>query len=246
MIRLKLSLCLVAGALVASSLACSLGTLLVRAPTPTRQPTKTPRPTFTFTPNWTPTRMPTATVTPTPLPPTITPTPPPTVTPAKRAKATPTEPPAAEEEDSPTPRPAKPKPTAEPTATPTAQYPFSVTPYTFNTGSAVETRVTGYVIEVYDASTGQFQDLEGYQFVLVDPQGNQHLSNTSGGRNHTTGEGLGDDRWFNAEAKISPYMSGHYKAWLVKDGTQQSPAIEFDMASQPNQYVHLDFFKQHQ
>jgi hypothetical protein len=243
--RLKSPGYLLAVVLLVSGLACSLGTLLVRVPTPTRQPTKTPRPTFTFTPNWTPTRMPTATDTLTPLPPTATPIPPPTAKPAKPAKAAAT-PDTPVPGDTPTRRPAKPKPTAEPTATPTPQYSFTVTPYTFNTGSAVETRVTGYVIEVFDASTGQFQDLSGYQFVLVDPQGSQHLSNMSGGRNHTTGEGLGDDRWFNTEAKISPYTSGHYRAWLVKDGVQQSPAIEFDLASQPNQYVHLDFFRQHQ
>ncbi len=243
--RLRVPGYLLAALLLVGGLSCSLGTLLVQAPTPTRLSTKTPRPTFTFTPNWTPTRMPTATVTPTVPPPTATPVPPPTATPGKKEKAPPT-PAPAEEEDSPTPRPAKPKPTAEPTATPAQQYAFTVTPYKFDTGSAVETRVTEYVIEVFDASTGQFEDLLGYQFELVDPSGTEHLSNMSGGRNHTTGEGLGDDRWFNAEAKIAPYMPGHYKAWLVKDGVQQSPVIEFDLAAQPYQYIHLDFFKPHQ
>jgi len=227
--------------LVVVSLACSVGELLVRSPKPTREPTRTPRPTFTKTPFLTPTPFPTLTPTFTPVEPTATDTPvPPT--------APPSEAPAPEDTPTPRPRPTKPPATptpAEPTETPAPQYPFTVTPYTFNTGSAVETRVTAYVVEIFDASSGQFQDLYGYQFVLVDPQGVEHMSNVSGGKNHTTGEGLGDDRWMNMEAKIAPYTPGHYKAWLVLDGVQQSPVIEFDLAAQPFQYVHLDFFKQH-
>ncbi len=224
------------------SMSCSVGTLLVRAPTPTLQPTKTPRPTFTFTPDWTPTLLPTFTPTLSPVPPTDTPTPavPPTNTPG--AVPTDTPPPA----DTPVPA-APPPPTdtptpAEPTATPLPEFPFTVTPYIFNTGSALETRITAYVIEVFDASVGHFQDLHEYQVKLIDPMGSEHLSNLSGGRNHTTGEGLGDDRWFNAEVKISPYTPGRYRAWLVKGGVQLSPEIEFELATQPAQYVHLDFF----
>jgi hypothetical protein len=220
-----------------SSLGCSVGALLVRAPTPTMQPTKTPRPTFTFTPDWTPTRMPTMTPTTTP---TETPTPVPTDTPVAPTE-TPTDTPEPEEppppEDTPTP--------SEPTATPTPQYRFTVTPYIFNTASALETRVTAYVVEIFDASTGHFKDMYDYQVKLIDPMGGEHMSNMSGGRNHTTGPGLGDDRWFNTEVKFSPYTPGHYKAWLVKDGEQQSPAIEFDMSATPTQYVHLDFFLNH-
>jgi hypothetical protein len=233
-------------AVLMGSMSCSVGTLLVRAPTPTLQPTKTPRPTFTFTPDWTPTLLPTFTPTLSPVPPADTPTPeaPPTNTPEAAATDTPSPP-----TDTPVPA-APPPPTdiptpAEPTATPPPEYAFAVTSYSFNTGSALETRITAYVIEVFDASVGHFQDLHEYQVKLIDPMGGEHLSNMSGGRNHTTGEGLGDDRWFNAEVKISSYTPGRYRAWLVKDGVQMSPEIEFELATQPAQYVHLDFFLEH-
>ena len=223
------------------SLGCSVGTLLVRAPTPTRVPTKTPRATYTYTPNWTPTRMPTMTLTPT-VPPTKTPLP----------TNTPELPTTAPEPTVPEPiAPAEPPPPADtatpeaPTATPTPQFVFTVTPFTFDTQGAVETRVTAFIVEVFDASVGSFQDLYDYQVKMIDPSGGEHDSNMSGGKNHTIGEGLGNDRWFNAEVKFSPYTPGHYKAWLLKDGVQQSPAIEFDMSPSPTQYVHLDIFKNH-
>ena len=225
------------------SLGCSVGTLLVRAPTPTRVPTKTPRATYTYTPNWTPTRMPTMTPTPT-LPPTGTPLP----TNMPELPTTAPEPTTAMPEAI---EPAEPPPPADtatpeaPTATPTPQFVFTVTPFTFDTQGAVETRVTAFIVEVFDASTGSFQDLYDYQVKLIDPTGGEHQSNMSGGKNHTIGEGLGNDRWFNSEVKFSPYTPGHYKAWLVKDGVQQSPAIEFDMSPSPTQYVHLDIFKNH-
>jgi hypothetical protein len=55
------------------------------------------------------------------------------------------------------------------------------------------------------------------------------MSNLSGGKNHTLGEGLGGDHWFNVEVKFSPYTPGPYKAHVVKDGTQQSPEVEFTL-----------------
>lgn len=221
------------------SLGCSVGTLIVRAPTPTRQPTRTPRPTFTFTPNWTPTRVPTLTPTPTQTP-TETPIPTETVTPTPVPEEVfeppePAEPPPPQ--DTPTPEP--------PTATPTPPYPFATEVFVFDTQGALETRVTAYVVEVFDASTGHFKDLWDYQIVLIDPMGGEHLSNMSGGKNHTVGPGLGNDRWFNTEVKFSPYTPGHYKAWLVKDGVQQSPVVEFDMSPSPTQYVHIDFLLKH-
>jgi hypothetical protein len=106
----------------------------------------------------------------------------------------------------------------------------------------VETRVTAYVVKEIDFSVGSYETLTGYQVVLVDPSGQEHLSNMSGGRNHSTGEGLGDDHWFNTEVKVSPYTSGTYRVRLVKDGVQQSPETEFIMAASPYQYVHLDIF----
>lgn len=222
------------------SLGCSVGTLLVRVPTPTPLPTKTPRSTFTFTPNWTPTPSPTSTSTPTPIPPTATPTP--AVTPTPTA-APATDTPVPRPTHTPVPQPPTATPTpAPPTATPTPQYPFTVTPYIHNTGPALETRVTAHVARIINASTGDVPDLYGYQVVLVDSQGREHLSNMSGGRNHSTGAGLGDDHWFNTEVKIAPYTPGAYRAWLVKDDVQQSPEIEFTVAASPFQYVHLDFY----
>jgi hypothetical protein len=117
--------------------------------------------------------------------------------------------------------------------------------FVFNTGGALETRVTALVIEVFDASVGYYKDLYDYQVKLIDPMGGEHMSNMSGGKNHTTGPGLGDDRWFNCEVKFSPYTPGHYKAWLVKDGVQLSPVVEFDMSASPTQYVHIDFRLDH-
>jgi hypothetical protein len=134
-------------------------------------------------------------------------------------------------------------PPPPPTDTPAPQYPFTITPYIHNTGSALETRITAHVVKEIDFSIGSFESLVGYQFVVVDPLGREQLSNMSGGKNHSTGEGLGDDHWFNAEAKISPYTPGAYRAWLVKDGVQQSPEVEFTLASTPFQYVHLDIFQ---
>ena len=161
-------------ALLMGSLSCSVGTLLVRAPTPTLQPTKTPRPTFTFTPNWTPTLLPTFTPTLSPVPPADTPTPevPPTNTPGAVATDTPSPP-----TDTPVPA-APPPPTdtptpAEPTATPLPEYPFEVVPYTYNMESALENRVTAHVVIEGTGggfAVGDFDTAEGYQIKLVDPQ----------------------------------------------------------------------------
>jgi hypothetical protein len=98
------------------------------------------------------------------------------------------------------------------------------------------------VVREIDFSVGSYETLTGYQVVLVDPLGQEHLSGLSGGRNHSTGEGLGDDHWFNTEVKVAPYTPGTYRTWLVKDGVQQSSEIEFTLAASPYQYVHLDIF----
>ncbi len=226
------------------SFGCSVGRLLVKAPTPTVEPTKTPRPTFTFTPYLTPTPLPTATFTSTPIPPTETLTPTPTQTPEpataepEAPTATPPPPP-----NTPVPRPPTDTPTPElPTATPTPEYPFTIIPFIHDTGSALETRVTAHVVKEIDFSTGSYDTLTGYQVVLLDPLGQEHQSGPSGGRNHSTGEGLGDDHWFNTEVKVAPYTAGTYRAWLVKDGVQQSSEVEFTLTAAPFQYVHLDMF----
>lgn len=231
---------------LAGSLSCSVGRLLVQMPTATPAPTKTPRPTFTFTPYLTPTLLPTSTPTSTPVPPTETLTPTPTQTPeaATDVPELPTAPPPPPPTNTPLPQAAPtdtPTPEA-PTATPTPQFPFTITPYIHNTGSAIETRVTAHVVKEIDFSTGSYDTLVGYQVVLVDPTGQERLSNMSGGRNHSTGEGLGDDHWFNTEVKVAPYTPGTYRAYLVKDGVRQSSEMEFSLAASPFQYVHLDIF----
>jgi hypothetical protein len=214
------------------SLGCSVGTLLVRVPTLTPRPTRTPRPTFTFTPNWTPTPSPSPTATATPVPPTVTPTPAATQTPtpvpptATRVRPLTDTPAPAAPADTPTPVP----PTAPP-ATPTPQYAFALRESAVENigGVALETRVTAWIIIVRNESTGAFDCGDSYQIALVDPLGKEHLSNLSGGRNHTIGEGLGGDHWFNAEVKFSPYTPGPYKARIVKDGVQQSAEVEFTL-----------------
>jgi hypothetical protein len=223
---------------------CSVGRLLVRVPTPTAEPTKTPRPTFTFTPNWTPTPTPTPTFTLTPVPPTDTPTPEatPTLEEATAEAELPTDTPPPPPTNTPVPQPPPNTPTPEPpTATPTPQYPFTITPYIHDSGLALETRVTAHVVKEQDFSTGAYESLVGYQVVLIDPIGGEHLSNMSGGKNHSTGAGLGDDHWFNTEVKVAPYTPGTYRVWLVKDGVQQSPEFEFTLSASP-QYIHLDIF----
>lgn len=231
--------------LVLASISCSVGTLLVRAPTPTLQATRTPRPTFTFTPDWTPTSTPTQTFTPSPVPPTPTQTPEATPTPEVPPTDVPTDTPVPPPTNTPgPPPPPTDTPVPEgPTATPVPEYPYTVTPHIHDTGSEVETRVTAFVTEIEDASKGIHHHQIGYQIMLIDPTGAEHLSGLSGGINESTGGG--DNHLFNVEVKVSPYMAGHYRAWLVFNGVQQSPEIEFDMAGQPYQYVHLDFFLYH-
>ncbi len=229
---------------LAASLGCSVGRLLVQVPTPTIEPTKTPRPTFTFTPNWTPTLLPTPTATLTHVPPTETVTSEAAPTPQATATSAPPTATSRPPTNTAVPQPPTDTPTPEPpTATPTPQYPFTFKSIaTHDTGSNVETRITAHVIEVFDESTGRYNDLFDYQVVLIDPLGGEHLSNLSGGKNHSTGEGLGDDHWFNTEVKVAPYTPGTYRAWLVKGGLQQSPEVEFTLAASPYQYVHLDFW----
>jgi hypothetical protein len=214
-----------------ASLGCSVGTLLVRVPTLTPRPTRTPRPTFTFTPNWTPTPSPSPTATVTPVPPSVTFTPAATQTPTPAPTATrtrrPTNTPAPEAPaDTPTPAP----PTAPP-ATPTPQYAFVLKESSVENigGTALETRVTAWVIILKNESTGDYACGDSYQIALVDPSGREHLSNLSGGQNHTIGAGLGGDHWFNVEVKFSPYTPGPYKAHVVRDGVQQSPEVEFTL-----------------
>ncbi|MFQ5614183.1 MAG: hypothetical protein ACE5H9_18835, partial [Anaerolineae bacterium] len=228
-------------------LGCSVGTLLVRVPTPTATPTKTPRSTFTPTPNWSPTPpLPTDTPTFTPEPPTPTATPPPgtpTSEPTLEASPTGTPPPPT---DTPVPAPVVPTdtPTPEPpTATPTPAYPFTATPYTHDTGSPSFTRITAWAAEIINQSAGEFKSMAGYQLKVIGP-GGEHLSEVSGpGFADSTTPGTGDNHRMNMKVELPPYTPGTYRAFLVLGDQQVSPEVEINFAAAPLQYVHIDFFQ---
>lgn len=226
------------------SLGCSIGALLVQAPTPTAPARKTPMPTFTLTPYFTPTNTPTVTPTATPSPtPTDTPTPTPTEPPAEEGEA------ATVVEQAPVAvEPAQPPPTPtpeEPTATPAPAFPFNVVYFQHDTGSPGETRLTGWIR--VDYGPGRFKSLANYQMKVIAPGGGEYLSEMSGpGAADSTVPGTGDNHLMNTKLEIRPYTPGVYKIMLVEGGLQVSPEIELTLSADPLQYVHLDFFKQEQ
>jgi hypothetical protein len=222
------------------SLGCSIGSLIVQAPTPTPTRYKTPRPTYTFTPEWTATftPSPTATDTPTPAPtPTVTPTP--SETPeggeaAVEPVAQQPPPPPAEPTATPTPEP--------PTATPTPEFPFQVVYYVHDTGSPGETRMTAWIRR--DSGPGLFKTLSGFQVKALAPDGNTYLSEMSGtGPGDSTVKGTGDNHNMNTKLEFRPYTPGDYTIYLVEGGVQVSPEIKLTLSAEPRQYVHFDFFK---
>lgn len=218
-----------------ASLGCSVGALIVQVETPTPTPFKTPQPTFTFTPNWT------STFTPSPIP---TETPSPTLTPTQTPTPSPT--PAEAPAEAAPPPPAEPTATptpAEPTATPTPAFPFNVVYYQHDTGSPGETRITGWIR--LDIAPGQFKTLSNFQIKALAPDGQVYLSELSGsGTADSTQAGTGDNHRMNTKLEIRPYTSGLYKIQLVEGGVQVSPEVEINLAAEPRQYVHFDFFKQ--
>jgi hypothetical protein len=191
-----------------------LPTVATRLPTPTntRVPTWTPSPTYT----------PTATRVPTDTPaPTSTPLPPPAPLGAAPAAAA---------------VPVAPSPT------PTPEFPFLVSVETFETGTPQMTRVTGMVWEILDANVALYDGLAGYQMRLVDPNGGVHLSDVSGpGGTDSTCVGCGDNKRMNMKIEIAPYMPGAYRVSLMQDEKQASPEVEFTLAANPLQYVHVNF-----
>lgn len=230
---------------VVFSLGCSVGALLVQAPTPTVPVNKTRQPTFTITPiktaTPTPSATPTETSTATPSP-TQTPTEPPS---PENTVAAPAQPPAALVEPA---APAEPPPTptpVEPTATPTPAFPFNVVYYQHDTGSAGETRITGWIR--LDIGPGQFKTLSNFQIKALAPDGNTYLSEPSGsGTADSTSPGTGDNHRMNTKLEFRPYTPGLYKIQLVEGGVQVSPEIEITLNTEPRQYTHFEFFKQQQ
>ena len=229
------------------SLGCSAGSLVVQAPTPTPTPTKTPRP--VFTPTLIPSPTPISTMTPTFTPvPSETPTEVPTDTPVPEVET-------AEEEPAPTDTPIPAEPVAtntpappppptntpEPTPTPEPSYPFPAQISTHPTGSQFEFRITAYVWEG-DLGSGRGENLHGYQFKVIAPNGEEGLSNLSGGGNISTPGG--DGHFMNFEYKYAPYTPGVYKVTLMKDGAQMAPTVEITAQADPFTYAHIDFLRQ--
>jgi hypothetical protein len=221
------------------NLACSAGSLLVQAPTPTATRLKTPKPTFTPTPFRTPTFTPTPTFTSTPTEtPLPTQTPLPTDTPEDDEAAEPESAPAA-----PPPPPAEPTATSTPeapTPTPEPEFPFSVTYFTHDTGSPGETRMTAWIRR--DSGPGIFKTLEGLQLNVTAPDGSTHLSELSGpGTADSTMPGTGDNHRMNTKVEIRPYVAGEYTVFLEEGGVQVSPATKVNFSANPLQYVHFEF-----
>jgi hypothetical protein len=223
-----------------SSLGCSVGRLLVQAPTPTLAPTKTPRPTFTFTPNWTPTLFPTPTITSTPLPPVATPTPEATATPEAVAVVPTDTPPPPPPTNTPVPQPPTDTPTpAPPTATPAPAYPFVCQLITHPTGNPQYTYITGSVHKWVDQSQGNAAAQTGYVLVIIGPAG-EYTSTVSGpGTTDSRGPGLGDNHAMNMKVEFAPYTPGEYRGYLALNGQQVSDEIQFTMQSDPQTYAHF-------
>jgi hypothetical protein len=229
------------GLMLFIGIGCSIGSLVVQAPTPTLTPNKTPKATYTITPipthTFTPTPTPSPTFTPTSSStPTASPTPTPaeTISPPPPVEAAP--PPAAPIEPPVTPTPA------EPTATPTPAFPFNVVYYQHDTGSPGETRITAWIR--LDLGPGQFKTLSNFQVKALAPDGNSYLSDMSGtGTSDSTVPGTGDNHRMNTKLEIRPYTPGPYKISLVEGGVQVSPEVEINFNTEPRQYLHLDFFK---
>ena len=228
---------------VVLNMGCSLGALVVQAPTATPTRYKTPQATYTFTPNWTATFTPSATPTETPTPTlTSTPTPTPTENPegeeeeVAQAEAPPPPPPAPPVEEAP-------PPPEEPAATPEPEFPFQVNYFIHDTGSPGETRMTAWVRR--DFKPGIFKTLEGFQVKALAPDGNAYLSEISGaGAGDSTVKGTGDNHNMNTKLEFRPYTPGPYVITLVEGGIQVSPEIEITLGEDPMQYVHFDFFEQ--
>jgi len=228
------------------SLGCSIGALIVQAPTPTPEPRKTVQPTFTPTPVKPPTYTPTSTPTETPVPtatPTATATPTEALAEPEQAAASAPEP-VAEIPAEPV-EPAATPTLSEPTATAAPEYPFNVVYYPHDTGSPGETRLTGWIRA--DFGPGKFKTLSNFQMNVLAPDGQTYLSELSGeGTADSTVKGTGDNHPMNTKLEIRPYTPGAYRVYLVEGGVQVSKEVEVTLSADPRQYVHFEFFKQEQ
>lgn len=230
----------IVGISLALNLGCSLGALIVQAPTPTPTRNRIPQATYTFTPDWTVTFTPSATPTATPTPTeTPTPTSTPTEIPEEEVAAAPP-PPAAQP---PPPPPEEVPPTEEPIVTPEPAFPFQVNYFIHDTGSPGETRMTAWVRR--DFRPGIFKTLDGFQMQALAPDGNIYMSEISGaGAGDSTVKGTGDNHNMNTKLEFRPYTPGVYIITLVNGGVQVSPELEITLSADPMQYAHFDFFEQ--
>lgn len=192
-------------------------------PTLTSTPTRPPTPTNTRVPTWTPypTYTPTATRVPTDTP---MPTPTDTPTPVPPGEAAVGSAPAA------------------PTPTPTPEFPYDSVVEVFDTGTPQMTRVTGMVWKVVSVNMALYDGEPGYRMRLVDPSGNAHLSDVSGlGGTDSTCRDCGDNQKMNMKIEMRPYVPGTYRVTLMQGDEQKSPEVEFTLAPNPQQYVHVNF-----
>jgi hypothetical protein len=184
--------------------------------------TREPTPTNTRVPTWTPspTYTPTATRVPTDTP---VPTPTPTRVPAEVVSA---------------PAPAA----AAPAPTPTPEFPYDTMVRVFDTGTPQMTRITGMVWKVVNVNTAEYEGEAGFQMRMVDPNGGVRLSDVSGlGGADSTCRDCGDNQTMNMKIEFRPYLPGAYRVKLVQGEKQMAKEVEFTLAANPSQYVHVNF-----
>ena len=80
---------------------------------------------------------------------------------------------------------------------------------------------------------------------LIDPSGQEHVSGVSGlGGTDSTCPDCGNNRRMNMRIGFAPYLPGACRINLISswDGAQRAAEVEFTLSSEPQQYVHADFF----
>jgi len=112
----------------------------------------------------------------------------------------------------------------------------------FDTGTPQMTRVTGMAWRVTSVTLALYDGEPGYQMRLVDPNGNEHLSDVSGlGGTDSTCRDCGDNQRMNMKVEIRPYVPGTYRVALMQGDEQKSREVEFMLAPSPQQYIHVNF-----
>ena len=131
-----------------------------------------------------------------------------------------------------------------PNTTPAAQYRYTATVVSFDTGTPQVTRITAMTWKIVDLNTNQFDAEPNMRLRLVDPNGEVRLSDISGaGGTDSTCRKCGDNRRMNCKIEFAPYLPGTYYATLIQApaGDQVSNEVTFTLSASPLQYVHIDF-----